>query len=94
MPPLGCQKIKPRARQFLNAEQIKLLAQKAVIPLGSLFQPLEMLLHLLCGEECRAVDPLQLRILLVAQPVGAREARDLHRFHPPRRRHVRPAAKV
>ena len=71
MAPLGCQKIEPRAGQLLNAEQIQLLAQQAMVALGRFFQPRKVRVQILLREERRAVDALQLRILFVAQPVRA-----------------------
>ena len=81
---MGCQKISPAPGQFLDAEQIKLLAQHAMVALRRLFQPRKVRVHILLREERRAINALQLRILLVAEPVRAGKARHLHRLHAPR----------
>ncbi len=66
-----------RARHLLDRKQIELLAQHAMVPRLDLFQPLEVRLQILVIEERRPVDPLQLLILLIAQPVRARNRRNL-----------------
>ena len=63
--------------EFLNAEQIELLAQHAMVALGRFFKAREVCVQILLREERRAVDALQLRILFVAEPVGAGQGRDL-----------------
>ncbi len=55
---------------------------------------LEVFVQILLREKCRPVDTLQLRILLVAQPVRARKAHHLERLHAAGRGHVRPAAEI
>ena len=82
------------AGDLLNAEQVKLLAQQAMVALGCFFQVREMGVQILLREKGRAVDPLQLRILLVAEPVCARQRQHLEGLHAAGRRHMRAAAKV
>src|ERR1700761_5081526 len=83
-----------RSGDFLDREQIELLAQQSMIAASSLFQSREMLVQFLFREECRSVDALQLRILLVTEPIGSSEAGHLECLHPSSRRHVGTAAKV
>ena len=68
---LGMPEDEARAGQLLNAEQVELLAQHAMVAPGRFFQPGEVCVQILLREKRRAVDALQLRILLVAEPVGA-----------------------
>ena len=64
-------------RFFLQVEQIHLAAQLAVVALGGLFQPHQMLLELFLVEPGGAVNARQLRVLLVAAPIGAGRAHKL-----------------
>ena len=80
MPPLGWKKIRPGPGQLLDAEQIELLAELAMVALLGLFEPLEVLVELLLREERRAVDALHLVVLLVALPVGAGDREQLEGF--------------
>src|SRR5713226_40326 len=84
----------PRTGHFLNRKQIELLAQHAMIASLDLFQALEVRVQILCVEERRAIDSLQLLVLLIAQPVGSSDRRHLKRLDPSCRRHVRAAAKI
>src|ERR1035437_4973702 len=59
--------------QFLNAEEVKLLAQHAMVALGCFFKACKVRVHVLLREEGRAVNALQLRVLFVAEPVSAGE---------------------
>ena len=68
---LGMPEDQPRAGHLLDAEQIKLLAQHAMVALRRLFQPREVRVQILLREKRRPIDALQLRILLIAQPVSA-----------------------
>ena len=47
MPPLGWKKIRPGPGQFLDAEQVELLAELAVVALLGLLDLLEVLVQLL-----------------------------------------------
>ena len=91
---LGMPEDESRAGQLLNAEEVQLLAQQAMVALGRFFQAGKVRVHVLLREERRAVDALQLRILLVAQPVSAGQAGHLDGLDAAGRGHVRPAAKV
>ncbi len=48
-----------------------------MVALGGLFQPREMRIELLLVEPARAVDARELRILLVAAPIGTRDTHQL-----------------
>ncbi len=76
-------------------EEVHLPAEFAVIALLGLFKPREMFGQLLFVGPGRAVDALQLCVLLIAAPVCAGKLHQLERLaEPARRRQVRPAAKV
>ena len=91
---LGVPEDQPRAGQLLNAEQVKLLAQQAMIAARRLFKPRKVRVEIFFREKCRAVNALQLRILLVAEPVRAGQRKHFERLHAARRRHMRPPAKI
>ena len=55
---------------------------------------LEVLVEVLLTEERSAIDALQLRVLFVAQPVGAGDAEHFERLDASGRRDVRAAAEV
>ncbi len=66
-----------------------------MVALLRLLDPMEVGLEVLVGEEHRAVDALELGVVLVAAPVGARHLRQLERLaEPARRRQVRAEAHV
>ena len=77
---LGMEEDQPGPGQFLNAEQVQLLAQLAVVALLGLFELLEVLVQVLLAEEGGAVDALQLLVVLVALPVGAGDGEQLERL--------------
>src|SRR5207248_8827466 len=54
----------------------------------------QILLKLFLGEKRRAVNPLQLRIAFLPQPIRARQVRQLESFDLARRRDMRPAAEI
>jgi hypothetical protein len=93
MAPLGCQKMSP-APAILNAEEVQLLAQQAMVAFGRFFQAGEVGVEFLLREERSAVDALQLRILLVAQPVCAGQGEDFEGLDAAGGGQMRPAAKV
>ena len=64
-------------RLFLEVEEVHLAADLAMVALRGLLQPDEMLGELLLVEPAGAIDTRKLRILLVAAPIGARDARQL-----------------
>ena len=74
---LGVPEDEAGAGDFLDAEQIELLAEHAVVARLDLFKVLEVGVEVFLREERGAVDALQLLILLVAQPVGAGDGGDL-----------------
>ena len=80
----------------LEVEQVHLLPDLAMIALGGFLQPEQMLVELLLVEPAGAVDAAQHRILLVAAPIGAGDARQFEgiRIQPPGRGHMRPAAHI
>ena len=67
-------------RLGLKVEQVHLLADLAVIALRRLFEPDEMRVELLLVEPAGAVDARELRIVLVAAPIGAGDAGQLERL--------------
>ena len=58
-----------------EVEEVELDAEPAVVALLRLLEPLEVGVEIGLGVEGGAVDPGQLRVVLVAAPVGAGEAR-------------------
>ena len=62
------------AGELLNAEEVELLAQDAMVAARGFFEAGEVGIEIFLGEEGGAVDALELRILLVAEPVSAGEA--------------------
>ena len=65
-----------------------------MVAAACLLEPLEVGVEVVLAEEGGAVDPRELRVVLVAAPVGAREARELDRLDRPRVLQVRAAAEV
>ena len=63
-----------------DGEQTELLAELAVVPLLGLLKHVEVRLQLLLVLECRAVDPGQHLVVLVAPPVRAGEGEQLERL--------------
>ncbi len=84
-----------RADLLREGEQVELVAQAAVVaPLG-LGKTLEVRLELVLGRPRRAVDALELRVLLAAAPVGGGGAHELVAVaDQARARQVRAAAQV
>ncbi len=91
---LGMPEDQPRPGQLLNGEQVELLAQHAMVALLGFLDFVQVVVEVLLAEERGAVDALELRIFLVAQPVGAGDAEHLERLDAPGGRDVRPAAEV
>src|SRR3546814_14371762 len=81
---------------FLQMEQVHLAADLAVVALGGFLEPDEMFGELFLVEPAGAVDAAQLRILLVAAPVCARNPRELEvgGVELARRSELRPAAHI
>ena len=82
------------AGEFLNAEKIELLAEDAMVAAVGFFEALEVGVKIFLREERGAVDALELRVLLVAEPVGAGERADLEGFDAAGGGNVRAAAEV
>ncbi len=70
-PALGMPENQAGAGEFLDAEQVQLLAELAMIALLGFFQALQVGVLIFLAEERRAIDALQARIVLVALPIGA-----------------------
>ena len=64
-------------RLLLEMEEVHLLADPAMVALGRLLQPQQMGVELLLVQPARAGDARKLSIVLVAAPIGARDARQL-----------------
>src|ERR1700722_12303737 len=62
---------KAGARDLLNAEQVKLLAEQAMVALGRFFEAGKVGVEIFLREEGSAVNALQLRILFIPEPVSA-----------------------
>src|SRR5712691_3917057 len=70
-----------RARRVLvEVEEVELRPQPPVVAPPCLFEPLEIRVEIGLRIEGRTVDPRQLRVLLVAPPVRAREPGQLDRL--------------
>ena len=91
--PFGCQNGEP-GEALLEVEEVELRPEPPVVVRARLLEPLEVRVEVGLREERRAVDPRQLRVLLVAAPVRAGEARQLDRLDRRRVLEVRPAAEV
>jgi hypothetical protein len=78
---LGVPEHQARPGQFLNAEQVELLAEQTMIAFGCFFKARKVLVHGLLRKESCAVNTLQLGILFVAQPVSAGQREHLESFH-------------
>ena len=91
---LGMPEDQARAGELLDGEQVELLAEHAMVALLGLFELVQVVVEILLGEERRAVDALELRIFLVAQPVGAGDVQQLERLDASGGRDVRAAAEV
>ncbi len=69
-----------RTGEFLNAEEIELLAELAMVALLRFLDLGQVLVEFLLREPGCAVDALQLLVLLVALPVGAGDRKQLERL--------------
>src|SRR5579859_174284 len=83
-----------RPGQFLDAEQVKLLAQHPMVALLGLFDRMQVLLKVFLVEERGAVNALELRIFLVTQPIGPGDAGELESLDPSSGGNVRATAEV
>src|SRR5437016_12871029 len=84
----------PRPGQLLNGKQVKLLAQHAMVALLRFFDLVQMAFEIFLAEKRSSVNALQLRVLLVSQPVSPGDIQQLECFDLARRRDVRSAAEV
>src|ERR1039458_1883038 len=91
---LGMEEDQARSGEVLDAEEVELFAELAVVALLGFFELGEILVDLLLAEEGGAVDTLQLLVVLVAFPVGAGDGEQLERLDLGGRRHVRAAAEI
>ncbi|MBA7699455.1 hypothetical protein ES703_108152 [subsurface metagenome] len=78
----------------MDAEEVQLLAQLAVVAPGCLLQVFEILGQGVFGSEGDAVDPLQHWVMLVPPPVRPRDAHQLEGFNLARGSQVRPPAQI
>ena len=76
----GMEEDQAGAGEFLNAEEIQLLAELAMVALLRFFELVEVLVEFFFGEPGRAVDALQLLVLLVALPVRAGDREQFERL--------------
>src|SRR5207237_9714680 len=82
-------------RLFLQVEQVELAAEAAVVAAFGLFEPEQVLVQFLLVRPSRAVDPLQLRLIRIAAPIGASNIHQLEGLpEPPRRGEMRPDAQI
>ena len=75
-PALGMPEHRAR-RLFLQMEQVQLAPEAAVVALLRLLQHVEIGFELLLVRPAGAVDALELRVLGIAAPIGARHLRQL-----------------
>src|SRR5688500_3921302 len=83
-----------RAELLVDAEQLELFAQQAVVATLVLLKSLEIVVQLLRIWPDRSVNALQLRIALVPAPVRARDREELERSDVSGPRDVRSLAEV
>ena len=93
-PALGVEHREAGADLVGEAEQVELGAEAAVVAALGLGEALQVGVLRLLRLPRRAVDALQLRVVLVAAPVGRRGAQHLERRDVPGGRDVRAAAQV
>ena len=91
---LGMPEDEAGAGDFLDAEEVELLAEDAVVAGLDFFEVLEVGVEIFGVEEGGAVDALELLVVLVAEPVGAGDGRDLEGLDAAGGGHVRAAAEV
>ncbi len=91
---LGMPEDEAGAGELLNGEQVELLAEQAMVALLGFFELVEVVVEVFLGVERGAVDALELRVLLVAQPVGAGDVEQLEGLDASGGRDVRAAAEV
>ena len=92
-PALGMPEHQTRG-MLVDMEKIEFTSQLAVIPLLRLFQHGEVLLQIFFARPCRAVNPLQHLVAVVATPVRAGYLHQLEMLQLARAGYVRAAAQV
>jgi hypothetical protein len=92
--PFGKPERQARADFFADGEELEFFAETAMVAAFRVLDALEILFEVLFREEGGTVDALELRILLIAEPVGAGDAHDLEGLDAPGRGDVRAAAEV
>ncbi len=91
---LGMPENQPGASQVLDGKQVELLAEHAVVALLGFFNAVEISIEVFLREERSPINALQLRILLVAKPVGAGDVEQLERLDFSGRGYVRAPAEI
>ncbi len=91
--PFGCQNGDP-GEWSREMEEVELRSEPAMVARARLLEPLEVRVEVGLGVERGAVDPRELRVVLVAAPVRAGEARQLDRLDRRRALEVRAAAEI
>src|SRR5581483_6519999 len=91
---LGMPEDQTRPGQFLNGKQVQLLAEHAMVALSGFLLLLQVFVKIFLGEKRSSVNPLQLRIFFVSEPVRARNVQQLEGFDLAGGRQVRSAAEV
>src|SRR5713226_7814656 len=91
---LGVPENQAGAGFFLDAEEVQLRAELAVIAALGFLNAVEMCVQLFLGEEGHGVNALQLRIAFLALPVCAGDVHELERLNALSGRNVRAAAEV
>src|SRR5262245_23284895 len=81
-------------RLLLDVEQVHLAAEPAMVAPFGLLELMQMGIKVGLGRERRAIDPLQLRLVRVAAPIGARDLGQLERADAAGRRPVGPATEI
>ena len=79
---------------FADGEELEFLAEAAVVAALRVFDALEVVVEVFLREEGGAVNALELRVLLVAEPIGTRQAHDLEGLDAAGGGDVRAAAEV
>ena len=91
---LGMPENQAGAGFFLNAEEIELRAEFAVIAALGFFQAMQVFVEFFLREEGGGVDALQLRVAFLAFPVGAGDAHQFERLNALGGWNVRAAAEI
>ncbi len=91
---LGVEDGEPGAELLGDGEEVQFGAELAVVALLGLGEELQVLLELVLGGPRGAVDPLELRVLLAAAPVGGRGPHQLEGGDLPGGGQVRAPAQV